>query len=53
MAVLLDLLAFKPLRALTYGVLVLWGGFLVLLLGLAGPWELPLKTGHRRPGRRW
>jgi branched-chain amino acid transport system permease protein len=44
LAVLLDLLAFKPLRALTYGGLVLWGGFLVLLLGLAGPWELTPKT---------
>jgi branched-chain amino acid transport system permease protein len=44
LAVLLDLLAFKPLRALTYGGLVLWGGFLVLLLGLVGPWEAALKT---------
>lgn len=44
LAVLLDLLAFKPLRALTYGGLVLWAGFLVLLLGLAGPWEPTLKT---------
>jgi branched-chain amino acid transport system permease protein len=44
MAVLLDLLAFKPLRALTYGGLVLWGGFIVLLFGLAGPWEATLKT---------
>jgi len=43
MAVLLDLLAFKPLRALTYGLLVLWGGFVVLLVGLAGGWELPTK----------
>src|SRR3954471_22190812 len=41
----LALLAFKPLRALTYGGLVLWGGFLVLLLGLAGPWEQTLKIG--------
>jgi branched-chain amino acid transport system permease protein len=45
MAVLLDLLAFKPLRALTYGGLVLWAGFLVLLLALAGPWEQSLKIG--------
>jgi branched-chain amino acid transport system permease protein len=44
LAVLLDLLAFKPLRALTYGGLVLWGGFLVLLLGVAGPSDLTLKT---------
>ncbi|MGE3270145.1 MAG: branched-chain amino acid ABC transporter permease [Chloroflexota bacterium] len=36
LAVLLDLLAFKPLRALTYGSLVLWAGFIVLLLGLIG-----------------
>jgi branched-chain amino acid transport system permease protein len=28
----------------TYGGLVLWIGFLVLLLGLAGPWETTLKT---------
>src|SRR4051812_44562471 len=39
LAVLLDLLAFKPLRALTYGGLILWGAFLVLLLGVAGPWD--------------
>ena len=45
LAVLLDLLAFKPLRALTYGGLVLWAGFLVLLLGLAGSWEQPIKIG--------
>src|SRR4051812_29697966 len=44
LAVLLDLLAFKPLRALTYGGLGLWAGFLGLLLGLAGPWEPTLKT---------
>lgn len=44
MAVLLDLLAFKPLRALTYGLLVLWAGFLVLLVGLAGGWELPTQV---------
>lgn len=43
LAVLLDLLAFKPLRALTHGGLVLWGGFLVLLFGVAGPWELQTK----------
>jgi branched-chain amino acid transport system permease protein len=44
LAVLLDLLAFKPLRALTYGGLVLWAGFLVLLLGVAGPSDPTLKT---------
>ena len=36
LAVLLDLLAFKPLRALTVGGLVLWAGFLILVLGLVG-----------------
>lgn len=45
MAVLLDLLAFKPLRALTYGLLVLWAGFVVLLVGLVGPWDFELKAG--------
>lgn len=37
LAILLDLLAFKPLRALTAGGLILWGGFLVLLVGLVSP----------------
>jgi branched-chain amino acid transport system permease protein len=36
LAVLLERLAFKPLRTLTTGSLILWGGFLVLLLGLVG-----------------
>src|SRR5215204_7045895 len=36
LAVVLERLAFKPLRTLTVGSLVLWGGFLVLLLGLVG-----------------
>jgi len=45
MAVLLDRLAFKPLRALTVGGLVLWAGFLVLLVGLVGPWDVSLKWG--------
>lgn len=43
MAVLLDRLAFKPLRALTVGSLVLWGGFLVVLLGIVGPWDIAVK----------
>ena len=38
LAVVLERLAFKPLRSLTVGGLILWGGFLVLLLGLVGPW---------------
>lgn len=45
MAVLLDLLAFKPLRAMTYGSLVLWAGFLALLLALVGHWDQSLKIG--------
>jgi branched-chain amino acid transport system permease protein len=36
LAVLLERLAFKPLRTLTVGSLILWGGFLVLLVGLVG-----------------
>jgi branched-chain amino acid transport system permease protein len=36
LAVLLERLAFKPLRTLTLGSLVLWGGFLLLLPGLVG-----------------
>lgn len=36
LAVVLERLAFKPLRTLTVGSLILWGGFLVLLLGLVG-----------------
>jgi branched-chain amino acid transport system permease protein len=43
LAVLLDLLAFKPLRALTRGSLVLWGGFLLLVVGLISPLDLSLK----------
>ena len=36
LAVVLERLAFKPLRTLTVGSLILWGGFLLLLLGLVG-----------------
>src|SRR5713226_6009181 len=36
LAAVLERLAFKPLRTLTVGSLILWGGFLVLLLGLVG-----------------
>ncbi len=45
LAVLLDRLAFKPLRSLTSGGLVLWGGFILLLLGMVGHWDYPVKTG--------
>ncbi len=44
MAVLLDRLAFKPLRSLTVGILVLWGGFLVLLVGLVVGWPGGART---------
>jgi branched-chain amino acid transport system permease protein len=37
-AVLLDRLAFKPLRSLTAGGLVLWVGFIFLLIGILGNW---------------
>jgi branched-chain amino acid transport system permease protein len=40
-AVLLDQIAFKPLRALTRGGLVVWIGFPLVLLGLVGDWEPP------------
>jgi branched-chain amino acid transport system permease protein len=43
LAVLLDRLAFKPLRSLTTGGLVLWGGFLILLLGFIGTWDVNAK----------
>ena len=39
MGVLLDRLAFKPLRSLTAGSLVMWAGFLVLLTGMLGDWS--------------
>jgi branched-chain amino acid transport system permease protein len=44
-AVLLDRLAFKPLRSLTVGGLVLWGGFLLLLFGMVGEWSASVKIG--------
>jgi branched-chain amino acid transport system permease protein len=43
LAIVLDRLAFKQLRTLTVGGLILWGGFLVLLLGLVGPWPGTVK----------
>ncbi|MCX5873438.1 MAG: branched-chain amino acid ABC transporter permease [Deltaproteobacteria bacterium] len=45
LAVLIDRLAFKPLRSLTTGGLVLWGGFILLLLGMVGNWATPVKIG--------
>jgi branched-chain amino acid transport system permease protein len=45
LAVLLDRLAFKPLRSLTVGCLVLWGGFILLLVGIVGDWAPQVKTG--------
>ncbi len=44
MAVLLDRLAFKPLRSLTVGGLVLWAGFIALLMGIIGHWEPTVKS---------
>ncbi|MGO9571834.1 MAG: branched-chain amino acid ABC transporter permease [Desulfomonilaceae bacterium] len=43
-AVLIDRLAFKPLRSLTAGGLVLWGGFILLLVGMVGDWGPPVKN---------
>lgn len=45
LAALLDQLAFKPLRALTRGGLLVWGGFLVLLLGAVGSRPGPARLG--------
>ncbi|MBI3942323.1 MAG: branched-chain amino acid ABC transporter permease [Chloroflexi bacterium] len=44
LAVLLDRLAFKPLRTLTTGGLVLMGAFLILVLGVIGQWPTMVKT---------
>ncbi|MBD2104494.1 branched-chain amino acid ABC transporter permease [Leptolyngbya sp. FACHB-261] len=43
LAGLLDRLAFKPLRALTTGSLILWLGFVVLLVGLIAGFTDPLR----------
>jgi branched-chain amino acid transport system permease protein len=45
LAVFLDQLAFKPLRALTRGSFVVWGGFLLLLFGAVGHWPTELRVG--------
>ncbi len=45
LGVVLDRLAFKPLRALTVGSLVLWGGFLVFLVGAVGAWPATTRGG--------
>jgi branched-chain amino acid transport system permease protein len=50
MAVLLDRLAFKPLRSLTVGGLVLWGGFILLLMGMVGAWSGSVKMGMNVAG---
>ncbi len=44
LAVLLDRIAFKPLRALTVGSLVLWGGFLLFLIGAVWPWSVGVRA---------
>ncbi len=44
LAILLDRLAFKPLRSLTAGGLVLWAGFIILLVGIVGHWSTTIKT---------
>ena len=45
LAILLDRLAFKPLRALSPGSGVLWAGFLLLLLGIVIDWRGPVRLG--------
>ncbi|AFM28127.1 branched-chain amino acid ABC transporter permease [Desulfomonile tiedjei] len=45
LAVLIDRLAFKPLRSLTAGGLVLWGAFILLIVGMVGEWAHPVKMG--------
>ncbi len=50
LAVLLDRLAFKPLRSLTVGGLVLWGGFILLLFGMVGEWSGAVKVGMKVAG---
>jgi branched-chain amino acid transport system permease protein len=50
LAILLDRLAFKPLRSLTTGSLVLWAGFIIFLIGAVGPWEGMLKVGITATG---
>ena len=45
LAVLLDRLAFKPLRTLSPGSGVLWAGFLLLLLALVVHWPAPIRLG--------
>ena len=43
LAVLLDRLAFKPLRALSAGSVILWAGFLLLLLALVVGWSTGIR----------
>jgi branched-chain amino acid transport system permease protein len=42
-AVLLDRLAFKPLRTPTHGGILLWAGFLALIVGTIAPLPEPVK----------
>lgn len=44
MGVFLDRLAFKPLRSLTVGSLILWGGFIVFLVGMVGEWDSMVRS---------
>ncbi len=45
LAILLDRLAFKPLRSLTAGSLILWAGFVIFIAGAVGP-----RAGMLKPG---
>jgi branched-chain amino acid transport system permease protein len=42
LGIILDRLAFKPLRRLTVGGLVVWAGFLLALPGFLGAWPGPI-----------
>ena len=44
LAIFLDRIAFKPLRALTRGGVTLWIGFVVLLMGIIGVWPAALRA---------
>jgi branched-chain amino acid transport system permease protein len=52
-AVLLERIAFKPLRSLTSGSLLLWAGFLVLLAAMTIPASVPADPSGSTGTIRW